>query len=63
MFYRYRVHELDGSDAGEAHSGSWSRRANDLDWRRRKLRVVDVVPVEGVDGSPFVGLLRVSRCL
>jgi hypothetical protein len=27
MFYRYRVHELDGSDAGEAHSGSWSRRA------------------------------------
>jgi hypothetical protein len=64
MFYRYRVHELDGSDAGEAHYGILVE-AGETIWTGdgRKLRVVDVVPVEGVDGSPFVGLLRVSRCL
>jgi hypothetical protein len=45
VFYRYRVHEL----AGETIVLGAGRR----------VRVVDVIPVEEED-SPFVGLLRVE---
>ena len=55
--YRYRLSEVDGSEAGEAHYAVlietiWTGEG-------RKLYVVDVVPVEE-DGSPFVGSLKVE---
>jgi len=53
VFYRYRLHEADGSDAGEAHYETIITGAG------RKLRVLLVVPVEE-DDSPYVGLLMVE---
>ena len=60
MLYRYRLFEVDGSEAGEAHYAVLID-AGETIWTGdgRKLRVVDVVPVEE-EGSPFVGLLRVD---
>lgn len=58
--YHYRLFEVDGSKAGEAHYAVLVE-ADETIWTGdgRKLRVVDVVPVEE-EGSPFVGLLRVE---
>lgn len=58
--YHYRLFEVDGSKAGEAHYAVLVE-AGETIWTGdgRKLRVVDVVPVEE-EGSPFVGLLRVE---
>jgi hypothetical protein len=60
MLYRYRLHYEDGSDAGEAHYAVMIQ-PDEIIWTGggRKLRVLDVVPVEEED-SPFVGLLRVE---
>jgi len=60
MFYRYRVHELDGCDAGEAHYAVLVEPGETIVLGAgRRVRVVDVIPVEEGD-SPFVGLLRVE---
>jgi hypothetical protein len=60
MFYKYRLHELDGSDAGEAHYAFIVKPGEEiLTGGGRKLRVVDVVPIEEPD-SPYVGMLRVE---
>ena len=61
MFYRYRLFEVDGTEAGEAHYAAYSYRDGETIWTGdgRKLRVVDVVPVEE-EGSPFAGLLEVD---
>jgi hypothetical protein len=60
VLYRYKLYEVDGSEAGEAHYAALID-AGETIWTGdgRKLRVVDVVPVEEED-SPFVGLLRVE---
>jgi hypothetical protein len=60
MFYRYRVHELDGSDAGEAHYAVLLEPGETVVLGAgRKVRIVDLIPVEEAD-SPFVGLLRIE---
>jgi hypothetical protein len=60
MFYRYRLHELDGNDAGEAHYAFLVKPGEPIVLGSgRKVRVVDVVPVEE-EGSPFVGMLGVE---
>jgi hypothetical protein len=58
--YRYRLFELDGAECGEAHYAVLIE-PGEIIWTGdgRKLRVVDVVPVEE-DDSPFVGFLRVE---
>ena len=59
--FRYRVHLEDGSDAGEAtyaqmiHTGDEIHRG-----AGQRFRVVDFVPFEEDDESPFVGLLRID---
>ena len=60
MFYRYRLHEADGSDAGEAHYAFLVKPGETIiTGAGRKLRVLPVVPVEE-DDSPYVGLLQVE---
>jgi hypothetical protein len=58
--YHYRLFEVDGTGAGEAHYAVLIEPGETI-WTGdgRKLRVVSVVPVEE-EGSPFVGLLRVE---
>lgn len=60
MFYRYRLHEADGSDAGEAHYAFLVKPGETIiTGAGRKLRVLTVVPVTE-EGSPYVGLLQVE---
>lgn len=60
MFYRYKLHEADGSDAGEAHYAFLVKPGETIiTGAGRKLRVLSVVPVEEED-SPYVGLLQVE---
>ncbi len=58
--YRYRLSEVDGSEAGEAHYAVLIEPGETI-WTAdsRNLHVVDVVPVEE-DDSPFVGFLKVE---
>jgi hypothetical protein len=57
--FRYRLHSRDGDDLGEAamliKPGEEILLGNG-----RRLRVLDVVPFEEEDESPFVGLLQVE---
>jgi hypothetical protein len=60
MFYRYRVHELDGSDAGEAHYAVMIQPGETIVLGAgRRVRVVNAIPVDEED-SPYVGLLKVE---
>lgn len=53
MFYKYRLHELDGSDAGEAHYAFLVKPGEEiLTGAGRKLRVIDVIPVEEPESPP-----------
>jgi len=58
--YRYRLFEADDNEQGEAYYAVIIE-ASDIIWAddRRKLRVVDVVPIDEEE-SPFVGLLKVA---
>jgi hypothetical protein len=58
--YRYSLVDADGADQDEAYYPILIE-PGDIIWAddRRKLRVVDVVPVEEED-SPFVGFLKVE---
>jgi hypothetical protein len=60
MLYRYRLFELDGAECGEAHYAVLIEPGETI-WTGdgRKLRVLDVVPVEEED-SPFIGFLKVE---
>jgi hypothetical protein len=60
--YRYRLVDASGADQGEAYYAILIE-PGDIIWAgdRRKLRVLDVVPVDEED-SPFVGFLRVEPC-
>ena len=59
MLYRYRLYLQDGSEAGEAHYAVLIQPGETI-WTGdgRKLRVVDVAPVEEGLGE-YAGLLRV----
>ena len=58
MFYRYKLYEADGSDAGEAHCAFLVEPGETIiTGAGRKVRVLAVVPVE-VEGSPYAGLLQ-----
>ncbi len=47
MFYRYRLFNEDGSEAGEAHYAVFIQPGETVViGDRRRVRVVDVVPVE-----------------
>jgi hypothetical protein len=60
VFYQYKLHEADGSDAGEAHYAFLAKPGETIiTGAGRKLRVLAVVPVEEED-SPFVGPLMVE---
>lgn len=59
--FRYRLHSRDGDDLGEATYAMMIRPGEEihLDGGQRFL-VLDVVPFEEEDESPFVGLLQVE---
>ena len=55
MFYRYKLHETDGSEAGEAHYAFLVKPGETiLTGAGRKLRVLSVIAVDKED-SPYVG--------
>ena len=56
--FRYRLHGPDGDDLGEATYAMMIR--DKLLGAGRRFRVLDVVPFEEEDESPFVGLLQVE---
>jgi hypothetical protein len=59
--YCYRLHLEDGSDAGEATYAVMVKVGEEiLVGNGRRFRVLDVVPFEEEDESPFVGLLQVE---
>jgi hypothetical protein len=60
MLYRYRLHYTDGSDAGTVHYAVMIQPGEIIfAGDGRKLRVVDLVPVEDPDAA-FVAFLRVA---
>jgi hypothetical protein len=59
--FTYRLHLADGSDVGEATYLSMVKLGELLFFGGgRKFRVIEVVPFEEEDESPFVGLLQVE---
>jgi len=59
--YTYRLHLEDGSDAGTATYAVLVRPGEEiLVGNGRRFRVLDVVPFDEEDESPFVGLLQVE---
>jgi hypothetical protein len=59
--FRYKVHLEDGSDAGEATYAQMIHLGDEIHMGAgERFRVVDVVPFEEDDDSPFVGLLQVE---
>jgi hypothetical protein len=57
--FRYRLRPPDGDDLGEA-AVMIKPGEEVLVGKGRRLRVLDVVPFEEEDESPFVGLLQVE---
>jgi NADH dehydrogenase FAD-containing subunit len=59
--FKYRLCLEDGSEVGEA-AYTQHIKAGEIVWAAgtRQFRVVHVVPVEDVEGSPYVGLLKVE---
>ena len=59
--FRYRLHAADGDDLGEATYAVMIKPDDEiLVGNGRRLHVLDVVPFEEEDDSPFVGLLQVE---
>jgi hypothetical protein len=59
--YRYKLHNADGADAGEAHYAVRIEPGEEiLTGDGRKLRVLDVVGFEGTERSPYVGMLKIE---
>jgi hypothetical protein len=62
MLYRYRLHNRDGSEAGQAEYAV-PIKPDETIWTGdgRMLRVVDVVAFDGDEpSSPYVGMLMVE---
>ena len=59
--FRYRLHSPDGDDLGEATYAMIVKPGEEiLLGAGQRFRVVDVVPFDEEDESPFVGLLQVE---
>lgn len=59
-FYRYRVHDVDGTDRGESSFAVLLQPGEMVPLGGgRRMRIVAVIPVEE-DDSPYVGLLQVE---
>ena len=59
--FRYRLHSPDRDDLGEATDAMMIKPGEEIHGNGgRRLRVLDVVPFEEEDESPFVGLLQVE---
>ena len=59
--FTYRLHLEDGSDAGEATYAQMIKPGEEIiAGSNERFRVLDVVPFEEEDESPFVGLLQVE---
>jgi hypothetical protein len=59
--FTYRLHLEDGSDAGEATQAQMIRPGDEIhQGAGQRFRVLDVVPFDEEDESPFVGLLQVE---
>ncbi len=59
--FRYRIHAPDGGDLGEATYAQMIYPGEEIiAGRNERFRVLDVVPFEEEDESPFVGLLQVD---
>ena len=59
--FTYRLHSPDGDDLGEATYALMIEPGEEiLVGNGRRFRVLDVVPFEEEDESPFVGLLQVE---
>jgi hypothetical protein len=60
--FRYRLHSADGDDLGEATYAQMIRPGEEIIAdKNQRFRVLDVVPFNAEDESPFVGLLQVER--
>ena len=59
--YCYRLHLEDGGDAGEATYAQMIKPGEEIHLAAgQRFRVIDIVPFEEEDESPFVGLLQVE---
>jgi hypothetical protein len=59
--FRYRLHSPDGDDLGESTYAVMIRPGDEIHLHAgQRFRVLDVVPFEEEDESPFVGLLKVE---
>ena len=59
--YAYRLHLEDDSDAGQVTYAVLVKPGEEiLVGNDRRFRVIDVLPFEEEDESPFVGLLQVE---
>ena len=58
--FTYRLHLADGSHVGEATYPSMVKIGELLFGGGRKFRVIDLVPFDKEDESPFVGLRQVE---
>ena len=59
--FRYRLHSPDGDDLGDATFAQMIYPGEEIHANGgERLRVVDVVPFEEEDESPFGGLLQVE---
>jgi hypothetical protein len=58
---RYRLHSPDGDDLGEATYARLVHPGDEIHLGAgQRFRVLDVVPFDEEDESPFVGLLKVD---
>jgi hypothetical protein len=59
--FSYRLHSPDGDDLGEATYAMMIKPGEEIHLGAgKRFRVLDVVPFEEEDESPFVGLLQVE---
>jgi hypothetical protein len=59
--FRYRLHTPDGDDLGEATYAVMIKPGEEIHFGAgQRFRVLDVVPFEEEDESPFVGMLKVE---
>jgi hypothetical protein len=59
--FRYRLHSPGGDDLGEATYAQMIHPGDEIHLGAgQRFRVIDVVPFEEEDESPFVGLLQVE---
>jgi hypothetical protein len=59
--FRYRLHSPDGDDLGQATYAMQIKPGEEIiAGSNERFRVLDVVPFDEEDESPFVGLLKVE---